>query len=208
MPSALYGFLFLSDCTDGSYRDGSHALRWEPNALDHRLNPCCHTHTPPPPPPSPHTHTQLYVWVPSGGYLLKEGHKCMPTSRRLQSANLSHMHVHCTHKHAFIYADAWSRYAYGAFFPHTHTPGAQQFPGPIRQLNYSDSVWSCLTVGADRRLCEVKHTHLPQTLSMINTNRTTAEWKLDWTKMNQIDSEWRGRTCFRGNYTTCRKITR
>lgn len=29
MPSALYGFLFLSDSTDGSYRDGSHAPRWK-----------------------------------------------------------------------------------------------------------------------------------------------------------------------------------
>lgn len=34
MPSALYGFLFLSDCTHGSYRDGSHAMRWKHSALD------------------------------------------------------------------------------------------------------------------------------------------------------------------------------
>lgn len=44
MPRALYGFLFLSDCTYGSYRDGSHALRWEQSAHDHGLLPCHLTH--------------------------------------------------------------------------------------------------------------------------------------------------------------------
>lgn len=49
MPSALYGFLFLSDCTHGSYRDGSHAMRWKHSALDqgssHLTHKCLHTST-------------------------------------------------------------------------------------------------------------------------------------------------------------------
>lgn len=53
MPSALYGFLFLSDCTDGSYRDGSHAPRWEHSALDHGLKPCHPTYT--------HTYTHTTI---------------------------------------------------------------------------------------------------------------------------------------------------
>lgn len=49
MPSALYGFLFLSDCTHGSYRDGSHAMRWKHSALDqgspHLTDKCLRTST-------------------------------------------------------------------------------------------------------------------------------------------------------------------
>lgn len=39
VPTALYGFLFLSDCVEGSYRDGSHAVRWAHITLDHRRGP-------------------------------------------------------------------------------------------------------------------------------------------------------------------------
>lgn len=45
MPSALYGFLFLSDCTHGSYRDGSHAMRWKHSALDQGSSHLTHTKT-------------------------------------------------------------------------------------------------------------------------------------------------------------------
>lgn len=107
------------------------------------------------------------------------------------------IHMHCTHKHAFTYAYACNKYAYGAGFPNTHTQGRS---GTLVQSGpcCSESVWSCLTVLAIRRLSEVKHTHLPQNLNMINTDRNRAEWKLDLTEMNQIDSEGEGRTRFRG----------
>lgn len=52
VPTALYGFLFLSDCVEGSYRDGSHAVRWAHITRDHRRGP--RRQAPTVHPPSPH----------------------------------------------------------------------------------------------------------------------------------------------------------
>lgn len=64
---------------------------------------------------------------------------------------------------------------------------------PIKPLYCSESVWSCLTVSADRQLSEVKHTHLSLHPSMIDTDHISAQWKLNWTEMKQIDLKWRSR---------------
>lgn len=56
----------------------------------------------------------------------------------------------------------------------------------------SESVWSCLTVSADRRLSEVKHTHPPPDAKVIDTGHIGAEWRLNWT--DRMDRSWRART--------------
>lgn len=147
--------------------------------------------------------------------MLTEGNKCMRTSRRPWSDNLSHshteiwMHMHSAHKHVFIYAYACNTYAYVWCMLYTCTHSRQKWSHKSHQGPYcSESVWSCLTVSADRQLSEVKHTHLPQNPNMIDTDHNEAEWKLNWTEINQIDSDLRGRTSCRGITQTRHKMTR
>ena len=144
--------------------------------------------------------------------MLTGGNKCMRTGRRPWSENLSHshteiwMHMHCTHKHTFIYVYACNRYAYVWWMlyththtdkhTHTHTLRTEMVPSVPSGPNCSESVWSCLTVSADRRLSEVKHAHLPQNPNVIDTDHIKAKWKLNWTEINRIDSDWRGTTRF------------
>lgn len=68
----------------------------------------------------------------------------------------------------------------------------------------SESVWSCLTVSADRRLSEVKHTHLPPDAEVIDTGQIRAEWRLNWT--DRMDRSWRART--HHGVPGSRKVTR
>lgn len=110
MPSALYGFLFLSDCSDGSYRDGSHALRWKHSALDHRS---CHpTHT--------HTHTMtapcncptLSIIAETQDPVCSQRSINAYTHTRDYEAKTCDIVIQiygCTCKHKWIYVDACNR---------------------------------------------------------------------------------------------------
>ena len=79
---------------------------------------------------------------------------------------------------------------------HTHTLRTEMVPSVPSGPNCSESVWSCLTVSADRRLSEVKHAHLPQNPNVIDTDHIKAKWKLNWTEINRTDSDRRGTTRF------------
>lgn len=80
--------------------------------------------------------------------------------------------------------------------------------GPFGPEYCSETVWSCLPVSADRRLSEVKHTHLPQSHTVIDTGHIRAKWILNWTERNRIDSDWRGRSCHGGITQSRRTMTR
>lgn len=102
-------------------------------------------------------------------------------------------HTRSTHKHAFIYAYACSMYAYVWCMQYLWKgpPGFRRLILQWVSLKLSDCIsWQMA-------LWSETHTHLPQNLNGIDTDHNGAKWKLNWTEMSQIDSESRGRTCFR-----------
>lgn len=102
-------------------------------------------------------------------------------------------HTCSTHKHAFIYAYACSMYAYVWCMQYLWKgpPGFRRLILQWVSLKLSDCIsWQMA-------LWSETHTHLPQNLNGIDTDHNGAKWKLNWTEMSQIDSESRGRTCFR-----------
>jgi len=182
MPSALYGFLFLSDCTNGSYRDGSHALRWKHSTLDHGLllfhltyihtHTRTHTHT--------HTHTRRHAQNKH-----TEGNKCMHTFRQLGIENLSHtltknMDAHAR-KHAFIYAYACSRCAYVC-----HTLSGWKWLPAIRPLLQRVSLklsncigWQTGSLKWNTHTCH----RIPTWSIQITTEPNENEIELKWTEL-------------------------
>ena len=185
MPSALYGFLFLSDCTNGSYRDGSHALRWKHSTLDHGLLlfhlTYIHTHT------RTHTHTHTHAdtlkintqkatnaCTRSDNWELKTCHTLSQKIWMLMHVNMhSFMRMHAVGVHMYV----------------THSQDGNGSPpsGPC----CSESVWSCRTVSADRQALW-SETHTLATESQPDRYRSQQnqmKMKLNWNELNWFGTE-------------------
>lgn len=197
MPSALYGFLFLSDCTDGSYRDGSHALRWEHSALDHGLKPCHLTHTP--------SLTTVCISTLSRLCMLTEVNKCMHTSRTPWGKNRQitqahrYLDTHALHIniHSFMWMCAIGVHISGACFTHS---GQKWSPGPIRPLLQRVSLKLSDCISWQTALWSEAHTSATESQhDRYRSRQCRMKIKLNWNKPNWF--RLKRQNSLQGNHT-------